>query len=97
MWYTYIAVLWCPSRKLKQQEALKVKPIKGCISAQGHDLLDKGVAVPDMWCGVLQLQVYEAKGGSYENQDGSKNEPKKGAPEPKDKAKKEAAKKPGKV
>ena len=46
---------------------------------------------------LCALQVYEAKGGSYENQDGSKNEPKKGAPEPKDKAKKEAAKKPGKV
>ena len=46
---------------------------------------------------MLLLQVYEAKGGSYENQEGSKNEPKKGAPEPKDKAKKEAAKKPGKV
>ena len=46
---------------------------------------------------MLPLQVYEAKGGSYENQEGSKNEPKKGAPEPKDKAKKEAAKKLGKV
>ena len=46
---------------------------------------------------MLLRQVYEAKGGSYENQEGSKNEPKKGAPEPKGKAKKEAAKKPGKV
>ena len=49
------------------------------------------------WGVMWFFQVYEAKGGSYENQDGSKNEPKKGAPEPKDKAKKEAAKKPGKV
>ena len=49
------------------------------------------------WGVMWFFLVYEAKGVSYENQDGSKNEPKKGAPEPKDKAKKEAAKKPGKV
>ena len=47
------------------------------------------------WRGTLQ--VYEAKGGDYENQDGSKNEAKKGAPEPKDKAKKAASKKTGQV
>jgi hypothetical protein len=45
----------------------------------------------------MAAQVYEAKGGSYENQEGSKNEPKKGAPEPKDKAKKAAGKKTGQV
>lgn len=43
------------------------------------------------------MQVYEAKGGGYENQEGSKNEAKKGAPEPKDKAKKAASKKTGQV
>ena len=43
------------------------------------------------------MQVYEAKGGGYENQPGSKNEAKKGAPEPKDKAKKAASKKTGQV
>ena len=47
--------------------------------------------------GVISVQVYEAKGGSYENQPGSKNEAKKGAPEPKDKAKKAASKKTGQV
>ena len=45
----------------------------------------------------MAAQVYEAKGGGYENQEGSKNEPKKGAPEPKDKAKKAAGKKTGQV
>ena len=45
----------------------------------------------------MAVQVYEAKGGGYENQEGSKNEPKKGAPEPKDKAKKAAGKKTGQV
>jgi len=48
-----------------------------------------------IWRGTSQ--VYEAKGGDYENQDGSKNEAKKGAPEPKDKAKKAASKKTGQV
>ena len=47
--------------------------------------------------GVISVQVYEAKGGSYENQPDSKNEAKKGAPEPKDKAKKAASKKTGQV
>ena len=47
--------------------------------------------------GLMCAQVYEAKGGGYENQPGSKNEAKKGAPEPKDKAKKAASKKTGQV
>ena len=48
-------------------------------------------------CSTLPLQVYEAKGGGYEKQEGSKNEAKKGEPEPKDKAKKAASKKTGQV
>ncbi len=56
---------------------------RGCVSAQ------HGTS--------CHAQVYEAKGGGYENQPGSKNEAKKGAPEPKDKAKKAASKKTGQV
>ncbi|RKU49184.1 hypothetical protein DL546_008831 [Coniochaeta pulveracea] len=42
------------------------------------------------WKGAKLAKEYEAQGGEYENQAGSKNEPKKGAPHHKSEAKKKA-------
>ena len=36
------------------------------------------------WCTGKIAKSYEAQGGDYENQPGSKNKPKKGSPEHKD-------------
>ncbi|EIW73090.1 hypothetical protein TREMEDRAFT_20174, partial [Tremella mesenterica DSM 1558] len=42
------------------------------------------------WKATKLSQAYEAEGGDYENQPGSKNEPKSGAPQPKSENKKTA-------
>lgn len=42
------------------------------------------------WKASKLAKEYEKQGGGYENEPGSKNEPKKGAPEPKSESKKEA-------
>ncbi|PVI06777.1 hypothetical protein DM02DRAFT_714948 [Periconia macrospinosa] len=45
------------------------------------------------WKATKLSKEYEKKGGSYENEAGSKNEPKKGAPQPKSSSKKKAEEK----
>lgn len=41
------------------------------------------------WKGMKLAKEYEAQGGGYKNQPGSKNEPKKGAPNAKGESKKQ--------
>lgn len=84
-----------PKLREKVKEDIKQKPNsdgggKGQWSAWKVSRARKPIRVATDKQQAAQLsKEYEAKGGGYENESGSKNEPKKGTPEPKSDSKKD--------
>ncbi|BFZ57844.1 hypothetical protein PYCC9005_004899 [Savitreella phatthalungensis] len=69
------------SKGKRTDEALYEKCVEEIKNKPNKDGSGKGQWAA--WKSAEAVKLYESKGGGYEGKDGSKNEPKKGAPEPK--------------